>query len=111
MLGFSIEGSELAAILGFGIIFEVPILALILGKFGLITDAQLKSWFRYAIIVIFLISALLTPPDVLTQFLMAGPLIILYGLSIIIVRQVNPAKPEASEDEEQASAEQGSPSA
>jgi sec-independent protein translocase protein TatC len=47
------------------------------------------------------VAALLTPPDVLTQLLMAGPLIILYGFSIIIVKLVNPAKKEDYEDEDE----------
>ncbi len=74
------------AAIGFGVIFETPVLAFILGRLGLITDDTLISAGRYAVIVIFMISAILTPPDILTQFLMAGPLLILYGLSILIVR-------------------------
>ena len=58
------------------------------------------AFFKYAIIIIFIVAALLTPPDVLTQLLMAGPLIILYGLSIFIVKAVNPAPPEEDEDDE-----------
>ncbi len=58
------------------------------------------SFFKYAVVLIFIVAALLTPPDVLTQLLMAGPLIILYGLSILIVKAVNPAQDEEEEDEE-----------
>ncbi|WP_292662037.1 twin-arginine translocase subunit TatC [Nitratifractor sp.] len=86
--------------LGFGIAFEMPVVAYFLGLMGLITDRTLKDFFKYAIVIIFLLAALLTPPDVLTQMLMAGPLILLYGLSILIVRHVNPAKDEDEEDEE-----------
>ena len=74
------------ATLGFGLAYETPVFAFILGKLGLITDKTLLSAGRYAIILIFIASAILTPPDILTQFLMAGPLILLYGLSILIVR-------------------------
>ena len=69
---------------------------------GLITDKSLTSFFKYAVLIIFIFAALLTPPDILTQFLMAIPLIALYGLSILIVRMVNPEKtPEDDEDDEE----------
>lgn len=79
-------GLLIKAILGFGVVFETPVLAFFLGKLGIITADTLINAGRYAVIAIFFISALLTPPDVLTQFLMAGPLLILYGCSILIVR-------------------------
>jgi sec-independent protein translocase protein TatC len=77
---------------GFGIAFELPVFSYFLAKLDLITDQTLIGGFRYAIVVIFIVSAILTPPDPATQFLMAIPLIILYGVSIIIVKMVNPAK-------------------
>jgi sec-independent protein translocase protein TatC len=76
--------------MGFGIAFELPVFAYFLALLGLITDRTLIDFFRYAILIIFVIAALLTPPDVLTQLLMAAPLILLYGVSILIVRMVNP---------------------
>jgi len=87
---------------GFGLAFELPIFAYFLALLGMINDRMMKEFFKYAVIIIFVVAALLTPPDVLTQMLMAGPLIILYGLSILIVRMVNPAPPleEENEDEE-----------
>ena len=54
----------------------------------------------YAIVLIFVFSALLTPPDVLTQFLMAGPLIILYGVSIYIAKVFNPYVDPFEDDED-----------
>jgi sec-independent protein translocase protein TatC len=86
-------------LLGFGIAFELPVVAYFLGLLGLITDQTLVRFFRYAIVMIFVLAALLTPPDVLTQALMAAPLIILYGASIIILKFVNPERPE-EEDED-----------
>ena len=77
---------------GFGIAFELPVFSYFLAKLDLITDQTLIGGFRYAIVIIFIVSAILTPPDPATQFLMAIPLIILYGVSIIIVKMVNPAK-------------------
>jgi len=73
---------------GFGIAFELPVITFFFAKLGLVDDKALIGFFRYAIIIIFAVSALLTPPDVLTQFLMAGPLVVLYGLSIIVARMV-----------------------
>lgn len=86
---------------GFGLAFELPVITFFFAKIGLVDDRALKDFFRYAIVVIFLVSALLTPPDVLTQFLMAGPLVILYGVSILVARAVNPAPPEDDEDDDE----------
>ncbi len=86
---------------GFGIAFELPVFAYFLALLGMVDDRQMAAFFKYAIVIIFVVAALLTPPDVLTQLLMAGPLIILYGFSILIVKMVNPAPPlEDEEDEE-----------
>ncbi len=85
---------------GFGIAFELPVITFFLAMVGLVNDRMLKDFFKYAVILIFVLSALLTPPDVLTQFLMAGPLIILYGVSIMIAKTFNPAEEEGIEEEE-----------
>ena len=86
---------------GFGLAFELPIFAYFLALLGLVDDRQMAAFFKYAIVIIFIVAALLTPPDVLTQLLMAGPLIILYGFSILIVKVVNPAKPEEEDDDDE----------
>jgi sec-independent protein translocase protein TatC len=86
---------------GFGIAFELPIFAYFLALLGLITDRTLIDFFRYAVVIIFILAAILTPPDVLTQLLMAIPLIILYGISILIVKYVNPAPKEEKELKEE----------
>jgi len=85
---------------GFGIAFELPVITFFFAKLGLVDDKALIGFFRYAIIIIFAVSAVLTPPDVLTQFLMAGPLVVLYGLSILVARMVNPASKEEKEEED-----------
>jgi len=84
--------------MGFGIAFELPVFAYFLALLGLVTDKTLIDFFRYAVLIIFVVAALLTPPDVLTQLLMAAPLVLLYGVSILIVRVVNPYV-EEKEDE------------
>ncbi|MFA5454809.1 MAG: twin-arginine translocase subunit TatC [Sulfurimonas sp.] len=83
---------------GFGIAFELPVFAYTLALLGMINDRNMIDFFRYAIVIIFIVAAVLTPPDVLTQLLMAIPLIFLYAISILIVRAVNPAPPLEEED-------------
>jgi len=85
--------------LGFGIAFELPVFAYFLALLGLITDRTLIDFFKYAVVIIFVLAALLTPPDILTQLLMAAPLVILYGLSIFIVRMVNPHTGDSEEED------------
>lgn len=86
---------------GFGLAFELPVFAYFLALLGLVNDKQMIAFFKYAVIIIFIVAALLTPPDVLTQLLMAGPLVILYGLSILIVKMVNPAPAEEEDDNDE----------
>jgi sec-independent protein translocase protein TatC len=88
---------------GFGISFEFPVVSFFLAKIGFITDKSLKDFFRYAVVIIFVFAGIITPPDVISQILMAIPLLFLYAFSIIIVHMVNPYK-EADEylDEENA---------
>ncbi len=80
--------------LGFGIAFEMPVVTYFLAKLGLVTDKTLKEFSRYAIVIIFILAAVLTPPDLFSQLAMAAPLLILYGVSILIAKMVNPEKPE-----------------
>ena len=87
---------------GFGLAFELPVFAYFLGLLGLVDDRQMAAFFKYAIVIIFIVAAMLTPPDVLTQLLMAGPLIVLYGVSILLVRMVNPAEDEEEEEASEA---------
>jgi len=73
-------------LLAFGLVFEMPILAYFLGRLGLVSSSMLIHYFRHATVAIFIISAILTPPDVVTQCLMAIPLTLLYSISIVIVK-------------------------
>lgn len=70
--------------LAFGIVFELPVLSFVLTKIGLITPGFLVRIFKYAIIVIFILSAILTPPDILSQMFLSVPLLVLYGVSILV---------------------------
>ncbi|SFM61349.1 twin-arginine translocase subunit TatC [Thermodesulforhabdus norvegica] len=71
-------------LLVFGLVFELPLIVFFLARLGLITDRFLKRQRKYAILVIFIVAAVLTPPDVFTQLLMAGPLLVLYEISVWI---------------------------
>ena len=84
---------------GFGIAFELPVITFFLAKIGLVDDKMLKDFFRYAIVIIFIVAAILTPPDVLSQLLMAAPLLLLYGVSIYIAKVFNPASKDEEEEE------------
>jgi len=72
-------------IFGFGVAFLLPVLLMLLEKAGLVTRLQLKSGRRYAIVVAFVIAAVLTPPDVISQLLLAVPLVILYEISLVAI--------------------------
>jgi sec-independent protein translocase protein TatC len=68
--------------LAFGVVFELPVVAYFLTRIGLIDHSFLIRHFRYAVVVIFIIAAILTPPDLVAQVLLTVPLMLLYGVSI-----------------------------
>ena len=76
----------------FGLVFELPVITWFLARLKLLTGHWLKTNARYAIVIIFILAAMLTPPDVATQLLLAGPLIALYGICIPIANAANPQK-------------------
>jgi sec-independent protein translocase protein TatC len=77
-------------ILGCGIAFELPVLAYVLSKLGLITPQFLKSYRKYAFVIILIVAAVITPsPDWTSQTIVAVPLIILYEISIVISKRVD----------------------
>jgi sec-independent protein translocase protein TatC len=70
-------------VLAFGIVFELPLVLVFLVKIGIATPAFLRNYRRHAILAILVLSAILTPPDVISQLLMAVPLIVLYELGVL----------------------------
>ena len=74
----------LAIFFGFGLAFEVPVVEMLLVKLGMVTTTQLREIRRYVIVGAFIAAAVLTPPDVLSQFMLAIPLILLYELGIFL---------------------------
>ena len=72
-------------LLAFGATFELPVVTFFVARLGLLTHRHLIAWSRYAIVVIFIVAAVLTPgPDVASQLLMAAPLLVLYAISIVV---------------------------
>ncbi len=72
-----------------GLVFELPIVVHFLSKVGLVTAEGMKKYRRHSIVVILILAALITPPDVITQFLIGVPVYILYELSIFIAKKNN----------------------
>lgn len=74
----------LMLLIAFGLVFELPLLSFFLTKLGIISPQFLIQKRKQAIIALFIVAAVLTPPDVFTQLLMAGPLLGLYEISILV---------------------------
>jgi len=75
-------------ILAFGICFQLPILLMLLARAGIVTSTTLKHYRRHAILGVFLVAALLTPPDPVSQLALAVPTLLLYEISIFAVKMV-----------------------
>lgn len=84
----SFIGTLTSICLATGLVFELPILAFFATKIGLITPKFLRKYRKHSIVVIFILSAIITPPDVFSQTLVAIPLLILYEVSILISGRV-----------------------
>ena len=96
-------------ILAFGISFLLPVLLLLLNRAGLVTRAQLAGARRYVIVAVFIVGAIITPPDVISQLLLAIPLWLLFEGSLVIMRfSEKKAAAEKAEAEAKEAAEEGS---
>jgi len=90
-LGFSMR-----VLLGIAVTFETPTLVFLLSKMGLVTARWMIKNFKYAVLLVFVIAAVITPtPDVITQSIVAIPMLALYGLSILIALAVGRGKAKA----------------
>ena len=87
-------------LLTFGLVFEMPMLAFVLSNLGILTPEILRKMRSYAIVLIFIIAAVITPPDVVSQFMIAVPMLGLYELSVLISAVIakRRAKREAMEE-------------
>jgi sec-independent protein translocase protein TatC len=71
-------------LLAFGVVFQLPLVILVLARLGIVDGWMLIRWWRFALLTAVILGALLTPPDVFSQVLMGGPIMVLYGLGIIV---------------------------
>ena len=81
-------GTLTSICLATGLVFELPIIAFFLTKIGVVTPTFMRTYRKHAIVVIFIVAAIITPPDVFSQTLVAIPLLILYEVSILISARV-----------------------
>ncbi len=93
-------GLVMTLIFAFGIVFQLPVVLTLLGRVGIIDSAFLKNNRRYAIVIVFVVAAVLTPPDVFSQLALAIPGVLLYEASIISVGMIE--KKRAQEAAEKA---------
>lgn len=84
--------------MAFGITFEVPIAVVLLVKMGMVSVAKLREIRPYVIVGAFVVGAIFTPPDIISQFLLAVPLWVLYELGIIVAAMLTKSQPEPSSD-------------
>ncbi len=95
-LGFSLK-----LLIAFGLIFEMPLFTFFLARMGIVTAARMRSFRRYAVLCIFIIAAILTPPDVISQLLMAMPMMLLYEISIGVAATFGRKKKTEAEEVEE----------
>ncbi len=90
-----------STILGVGVVFELPVVVYVLAKIGIITPALLKNNRKYAFVIILIVAAIITPPDVFSQMIVTIPLYALYEISVLVAVRVAPAPdPDLTDDEE-----------
>jgi len=94
----------LKLLIAFGLIFEMPLFAFFLARIGILTAAHLRRWRRYSILIIFIVAAILTPPDVVSQLLMAFPMLVLYEVSILIAAMTQKRQKKTDEQQDAATA-------
>lgn len=92
-------------LLVFGLVFELPLIFFFLSKVGLVTAKSLSKSRRIAILLIFIISAILTPPDVISQIMLAVPFLVLYEISILVVKITSKKEKDRQEESANASKE------
>jgi sec-independent protein translocase protein TatC len=95
-----IFGFEMRLILSMGAVFQLPVLIYLLARLGLVTAGFLWRNFKYAVLIIFIVAAVLTPtPDAVTMTLVAGPMIGLYLLGILVAMVFGRSRKDDEEDE------------
>ena len=95
----------LAIFFGFGLTFEVPVVEMLLVKLGMVTTTQLREMRRYVVVGAFVVAAVLTPPDVISQFMLAVPLVLLYELGIFLAGFITAHSKAPDQEDEPAGTE------
>ncbi len=95
-LGFSLK-----LLIAFGLIFEMPLFTFFLARMGIVTADRMRNFRRYAVLCIFITAAILTPPDVISQLLMAMPMMLLYEVSIGVAAVFGRKKKTEAEEVEE----------
>ena len=83
--------------LAFGVAFEVPIVVIVLAHMGIVSVAKLREFRPYVIVVSFIVAAVVTPPDVVSQLLLAIPMCVLYEVGILVAAMITPRPAPDSE--------------
>jgi sec-independent protein translocase protein TatC len=94
----------LTMFLAFGVTFEIPVVVVVLVRMGLVSIEKLREARPYVIVGAFVVAAVVTPPDVLSQFMLAVPMCILYEAGLILARFVTPRPKPAEAEDRQTSA-------
>lgn len=102
----------LKLVLAFGLVFEMPIFSFFLSRMGVLTAEKMRNFRSYAVLIIFIVAAILTPPDVVSQLLMAIPMLLLYEVSILVAvvfgKKEAVEEDSSEEDDEEDAAEASS---
>jgi sec-independent protein translocase protein TatC len=96
-------------VLAFAIVFELPVVSYFLGRVGILTHKFMAKGRRYAIVLILVLSALLTPPDIFSQVALAAPLYLLYELSILVVYLTGRRRGSGDQDEDNGDQDDSAP--
>jgi sec-independent protein translocase protein TatC len=83
-------GFVLTMFVAFGVTFEIPVVVVVLARFGIVTIEQLKQARPYVVVGAFVVAAIVTPPDVVSQLMLAIPMCILYEVGLVVARVITP---------------------
>eukprot|EP00439_Symbiodinium_sp_Y106_P089396 s1_g1932.t1 len=104
-------GLTMTLIFAFGLCFQLPVLMTLLGRAGLITSAQLRKGRKYAVVGVFAVAAILTPPDIISQLGLGLPTLVLYEISILSVALIERRRKEDSAEKDETADGEAAPSA